>query len=94
MMARDYDKAFAKAIAKFNFKAAHAAMESENWTWWNSDGVPTVDMLIECVADMYSNMKSSGWKNISTGGFGVYIDEDENAVSITFELQSTEYVEK
>jgi len=93
-MAHDYDKAFAKAIAKFNFKAAHAAMEAENWTWGDSDSVPDVDALIDWVVGLRSDMNLRRCKNISSGGFGIYTDDDDRSLTITFELIVTEYEEE
>ena len=87
-----YDLAFSSAVAKFDFKAAHAAMVANNWTWRGSHEPPSIDLLIENVVSLWSDVAKSGGGSMGTGGFVVGINEDD-CVYISFELSVSESVD-
>lgn len=81
-----YEKAFNRAITKFDFLATHACMDYHEWTWHDSNGkTPTVDMLIDNVIRLWDKCEKETGGNMGSGGFTVGIDED-NCVYISFEL--------
>lgn len=81
----NYDKAFNRAIAKFDFDAAFACMDKHKWRWRDMENTPTVDMLIDNVVYLWDMVSKKPGGNMGTGGFVVGIDED-NRVYIIFEL--------
>ena len=92
-MQYDYEKAFKRAIAKFDFPAAHACMDCHEWKWHDSNGeTPTIDMLVENVIRLWGKCEKETSGNMGSGGFVVGIDED-NYVYISFELAVSESAE-
>jgi hypothetical protein len=91
-MQYDYEKAFNRAIAKFDFNAAHECMDSHGWRWWDHDSTPDIDMLIGNVIRLWDKCEKKSGGNMGSGGFVVGIDED-NCVYISFELSVSESAE-
>jgi len=85
------DRAFARCLAKFDFDAAHAAMDKHKWRWCDMADTPSVAMLIECCVDLWGKCERGDGANTGTGGFVVGIDEGN--VYISFELIQMEYAE-
>lgn len=88
----DIDKAFSNAIAKFDFDAVRVLMVHKDWTWVHC-GVPDKDQMIEKVIKLYSHARKYSHGSCSSGGFGVYIDKDELAVTVEFSMGETVYYE-
>ena len=86
------DKAFNHAIAKFDFDAVRVLMVYKDRTWRDC-GVPDKDQMIEMVIKLYDKARKSQYGNCSSGGFGVYIDKDELAVTVEFSMGETVYYE-
>lgn len=92
-MQYDYEKAFNRAIAKFDFDAAYECMDAHGWKWHDSNGeTPTLDMLIENVIRLWGKCEKKVGGGMGSGGFTVGIDED-NCVYIIFELSVSESAE-
>ena len=78
-------------LVYYDFERVHKVMETLNWTWASSDGVPSVEELKEQAVDLLIKCFQQSEKNkkdclVATGGFEAcsYYKEDGE---IDFELK-------
>ena len=78
-------------LVYYDFERVHKVMETLNWTWASSGGVPSVDVLKEQAVDLLIKCFQQSEKNkedciMATGGFEAssYYKEDGE---IDFELK-------
>ena len=78
-------------LVYYDFERVHKVMETLNWTWASSGGVPSVDELKEQAVDLLIKCFQQSEKNkedciMATGGFEAYSYYKEDS-EIDFELK-------
>jgi hypothetical protein len=76
---------------EFNFEIVHRTMKALNWTWHDTDGVPTIGDLRRQARELLQDLLRHNHYCVGTGGLFAYRIAD--TVGLRFEVTSYE-VEK
>ena len=63
------DKKINLIIKNFEWGKVQQAMKALNWTWWNSQGIPTIDQLSTAGEKLLHGVVDEKLQIVSTGGF-------------------------
>ncbi len=98
------EKAISEIIENFNFERVHKVMEFLNWTWWDSENVPTIGGLVLSAQSRLSetfDRCNSLKENTTTGSGGFFVRAEYNEkeggcdyLKLTFQLNEWEYYEE
>lgn len=80
---REIIKQIQYITSNFDFIKVHKYMDFVNWSWFDTDGVPSVfdlhnkvcDLLLDTAVKSYYN---DTIRNVATGGFYVEVDYDKD----------------
>lgn len=86
-----------KVLKDFNFERVHKAMVAMNWTWFDTNGVPSISELVLRAQELLEEVakKKVGY-TISTVGFIVekmHNDKYGNGLSLMFKMAECERYE-
>jgi len=99
----DKQKAIDNIIENFNWGKVHRAMDALGWTWYDSEGTPSMGALFRCAMNLLHDAYDGAEKEktdyiVSTGGFHVraLVSKETKEVielRLAFELTNWEYDE-
>lgn len=77
-------------IDNFDFEKVHAIMEALNWTYADSEDIPTVEKLYETAADLLWRLALGDESRIATGGFVAERDYSDGIAYISLSFVAEE----
>lgn len=89
-----------RIIEDFDFEKVHRVMQTLNWCWYSTNGVPSVGALVLCAQELLQDVsKMNVGYSIGIGGFRAMkindeFDEDEEGLKLEFILTSTVFCVK
>lgn len=90
------DVLFEQMIQDFNFYKVREVMRFLDWKWFDSCGdVPTVSMMKDAVVSLYKSavkgsISQESQYTVSSGGFSVTVDFNNNTASLSFAIEETD----
>lgn len=72
----------------FDWEKVHKTMKHLNWTWWNTEGVPSIFQIIEKARGLCEDAYISGYS--ATGGFQASYDKETNRLKLEFVVSNWE----
>jgi hypothetical protein len=78
-------------LDEFNFELVHRTMKALDWTWYGSDGVPTIGEIRRRARELLRELIKDNHRCIASGGLYAY--KEDGLVGLRFEVTSYE-VEK
>ena len=75
-------------VDNFDWAKVHKVMEALNWTWRDSEDIPTIGELVTNASQLMSDVWDKQGKafSISSGGFVATFDD--GCLGLTFEVES------
>lgn len=79
----------------FDFNRVHRAMDALGWSWFYTEGTPSVKQLRECAEDLLSQTYDKGKSipgdyGIATGGFHAWYNYEYDQLELKFVVSSWE----
>jgi hypothetical protein len=82
------NKIIDEIMDEFDFEKVHRTMKALEWTWYGSDGVPTIGDLRRTARELLQELIKHNYHCVGTGGLFAYRIAD--TVGLRFEVASFE----